>query len=484
MTTLTIDRLEARYRLQPEERHARFALDRALRRVARACLAEALDEAALPRDVVVCLSHLRVPIRLSSDEREEDWARRWAQTIVRRIQAASREHRPDVVVYSSKRAARIDAFLCLLVGRTERAWAWRQAGVVVADVGDDTPSLLIGALRSLASDPTRIIELLVELVRRGDFAALMRAVPWEFWPTLAEAAWRAHGGTAAGPPAPRELVSGASASTVDRVRRRSTLWSAFVAFVVRAAATLPAADVGRALGAFAHFALLEDDSSAAARSASRARALVDALVLAAASALREATVDERIDGDDTFDANLRARQLERAEQARFEERSVEAWTAYGGLLFLLRPLAMLGMPERAASDPATAERPIDEVLHYFARHVCVLTPDDPAALAFAGHPPDDPPPTDRPAQPELVAWMDRELEGLRSWLVDVLDGASGDIDPLAWICRRRALVTGEPGWIELAFSHDDANVTLRRTGLDLDPGWIPWLGAVVRFRYV
>jgi hypothetical protein len=26
-------------------------------------------------------------------------------------------------------------------------------------------------------------------------------------------------------------------------------------------------------------------------------------------------------------------------------------------------------------------------------------------------------------------------------------------------------------------------VEVRRAGLDLDPGWIPWLGAVVRFVY-
>jgi hypothetical protein len=30
---------------------------------------------------------------------------------------------------------------------------------------------------------------------------------------------------------------------------------------------------------------------------------------------------------------------------------------------------------------------------------------------------------------------------------------------------------------------DDVDFDVRMAGLDLDPGWIPWLGVVVRFIY-
>jgi len=41
----------------------------------------------------------------------------------------------------------------------------------------------------------------------------------------------------------------------------------------------------------------------------------------------------------------------------------------------------------------------------------------------------------------------------------------------------------EPGWIELVLPLDSVDTSVRRLGLDLDPGWLPWLGRVVKIRY-
>jgi hypothetical protein len=51
------------------------------------------------------------------------------------------------------------------------------------------------------------------------------------------------------------------------------------------------------------------------------------------------------------------------------------------------------------------------------------------------------------------------------------------------VCRRPARVLADPGWIEIHFSLDDVDTTLRRARLDLDPGFVPWLGVVLRFVY-
>ncbi|SIR54003.1 hypothetical protein SAMN05421829_11929 [Aromatoleum tolulyticum] len=37
--------------------------------------------------------------------------------------------------------------------------------------------------------------------------------------------------------------------------------------------------------------------------------------------------------------------------------------------------------------------------------------------------------------------------------------------------------------LRLSDVHRDVHLDIRRTGLDLDPGWLPWLGRVVRFHY-
>ncbi len=55
---------------------------------------------------------------------------------------------------------------------------------------------------------------------------------------------------------------------------------------------------------------------------------------------------------------------------------------------------------------------------------------------------------------------------------------------VARVVRRRGRILAEPGWIEAVLAVGDTDLDVRRAGLDLDPGWVGWLGAVVRYRYV
>jgi hypothetical protein len=48
---------------------------------------------------------------------------------------------------------------------------------------------------------------------------------------------------------------------------------------------------------------------------------------------------------------------------------------------------------------------------------------------------------------------------------------------------RRGRIVAEPGWVEVMLDLNEIDVDIRVAGLDLDPGWVPWLGAAVRFRY-
>ena len=54
---------------------------------------------------------------------------------------------------------------------------------------------------------------------------------------------------------------------------------------------------------------------------------------------------------------------------------------------------------------------------------------------------------------------------------------------LEFVCRRRAEVVADPGWFEVRLSLDEVTTEIRRAGLDLDPGYLRWLGAVVKFVY-
>ena len=51
------------------------------------------------------------------------------------------------------------------------------------------------------------------------------------------------------------------------------------------------------------------------------------------------------------------------------------------------------------------------------------------------------------------------------------------------IAARDGAISVWPGWVELHLPLDGVDIDVRRAGLDVDPGWVPWLGTVVVFRY-
>ncbi|SFO74810.1 hypothetical protein SAMN05660464_0934 [Geodermatophilus dictyosporus] len=174
-----------------------------------------------------------------------------------------------------------------------------------------------------------------------------------------------------------------------------------------------------------------------------------------------------------------------------------ARTGWGGLLFLLSLVADLGLPARVAADPARFGPALRPVLHGLARLVVaravpdvgLADPGDPAVLAFAGLVPGADPPGPVPRDvlgpevealiTELAARLDRGPAGAATPGRDLADERA----LLVAVCRRRAVIEADPGWIDVLLDPDEVSVDVRRAGLDLDPGHLPWLGCVVRFRY-
>jgi hypothetical protein len=165
-------------------------------------------------------------------------------------------------------------------------------------------------------------------------------------------------------------------------------------------------------------------------------------------------------------------------------------TRWGGLLFLLHLIPELEIPAAALAAPLDA-LPLRWVLHALAGALLALDPRDPAGLAFAGLPPESDPPSDGgpPATDEEAAAMDALAARLQVALHRRLHGAAPADGRAAHallrqVCRRTATVEADPGWFDVRLAFDEVSVGVRRAGLDLDPGWLPWLGVAVRFVYV
>ena len=89
--------------------------------------------------------------------------------------------------------------------------------------------------------------------------------------------------------------------------------------------------------------------------------------------------------------------------------------------------------------------------------------------------------------PEPTAAQRARLEALADgWAGATARAIGGDEDPralVARICARTGRVAYDRGWIEFRLRLADVDLDVRRAGLDVDPGFVSWLGAVVVIRY-
>ena len=140
-------------------------------------------------------------------------------------------------------------------------------------------------------------------------------------------------------------------------------------------------------------------------------------------------------------------------------------TAFAGLLFVVPILARCGFADRLQSHLDFIERRLPErLLGYIARRGGIAE-DDPFAALFPYEPGDDP--------GELRAWMNV----VRRWC-----RRHADLGLLALI-RRRGRVFASDTHLDVMFDLSQIDVRVRRVALDVNPGWVPWLGRVIQFTY-
>jgi hypothetical protein len=170
----------------------------------------------------------------------------------------------------------------------------------------------------------------------------------------------------------------------------------------------------------------------------------------------------------------------------------EVGTAWAGLLFLLATAGDAGLPGRVLDDPALSRRGVRWCVHRAGTTLVPVADDDPAALALAGL---------APARADAVVGGRPPSRGERAAVLRLASawrrattarlGATGvrggirrsDGEVMRWLARRPGEVLAAPGWIRVTLPVSAVDLDVRRVGLDLDPGWVPWLGTVVEYRY-
>ena len=483
MPDLRVAHWRNRYRIPADARDDRARLDQVLRDVATGTLLEAaLERAGIASGEELCIRRLDAFVRLDRDDRDETLAVAWSVALADAIAERVREGGPDVVRYRSPHLALVDMARAVARDDLTNAWAWRQLGISEHEHLAAGAAARVHAIDVLARNPHAATAVVAEVARAGLLGALGRGVPATSWIRLAHRVLEAIGASEALlAVAARRLTGDGAPTDVARLLADGARFEALVARIDRCSAIHHA--VVRSVAdpltatAFAALAMVEQEPRLAR--SDDAVPVIASLAARATTTRPDSTPERRGATSDT------PTDPDRPVPPR-DERAT-ATTAFGGLLFLLHAMRALDIPSALASHELLGGRPSRWCLHQLALALAACEPGDPAALAFAGLPPDasplsldDAPPTDA-ERAAIAAFRDP----LCTWMRQ-RGGAMPEETDAAMLRRsiqRTAIVIADPAWIELRFALADASVELRRAGLDLDPGWVPWLGVVLRFVY-
>ena len=203
-------------------------------------------------------------------------------------------------------------------------------------------------------------------------------------------------------------------------------------------------------------------------------------------------------------------------------------TRAGGLLFLVHVLEHLGVPELLAANPRLQELAVAEHFLAWEAERLEVPPEDPVLRALrASELPSLATPCDFTLPERFRAWArapgpSREVRVADGRVLELdargrmvlavrregdAGGAPAGPPDLVMLLRtlhlaaarvlraggrlslralvlRPARVSATRTHLDLLFDHQLADLRVRRAGLDVDPGWIPWLGLVIRFHYL
>ncbi|MGC5075656.1 hypothetical protein [Agrococcus sp. DT81.2] len=485
-----------------------------LRHVAESRLDDALRQQPLP-DGEWCVRRLDISVELDPERPFSALETGWADRIVAALRLSLLDGSSDVVQFVRPEDAVDDLFTGLVAHRHAHAWAWHQLGLI--EPGDPVPEedargLLLAVLHRMRHES---VGALARLVAGAGVAPVHRLLGAQGWRQAAVIASRDAGATlstlsdagthATEPPVSPSSSGGLRGDLVDgpavaalgaRIAASGSFARAFRSCGLRVD--------GETLAAWAVLATAEVDPTVLRRSdesvreltrivaalltpeprpgmPSAARSTAPSAAAAGAVSGEARTAHDRPHGTDALTDTDTSTGADRDPVTETQPALAELRTAWGGLLFLLNTADLAGIPEALDRPPFDA-RPSGWVLHRIARLLVPAAADDPAVLAFGGldAPPDDEPDAfERRALEGCAArWGRRTARLLRATGTD-----GGRSELVHRVAKRDAAVDREPGWIEICLSLADVDRDIRRAGLDVDPGWLAWLGRVVRFRY-
>jgi hypothetical protein len=444
---------------------------------------ESLRLCALPGEEQGRVYYFR---RLHVRDLPEDGDRRaWLNA----FQSALREQASKAVHGSALRAAAADAVFfhseqeaceMLLMTIASRAmplaWYWRHVSGV--DRVSNAAVELVAVVEKLLATPaswTAVAAAILYVARRRDVLTLLKSIPEEAvsqWLRELGAADRAYAAPLRFSEPVAALLMRALAAFAPEAP--VVLWLATLAVISTQPASVENRSAVRIARASLRGMLAEYSPKASgkpARESSEAsQDRAETLSEAEARALIDSDQEPKPSSNAETECEVQVPPSIRSEKTAGvpelrQELSFGEPSSGAGLFFLLNALRRLQFEEQGHSLLFLAQ-----LLRYIASHAGIGSGDP--ILRWADG-------TEQQSEPEQI-----DQRSLRISLIRVRRWCwkNGRIT-VREIVNRRGYVTLTRTDLDVTLSIDAADIRIRRIGLDLDPGWLPWFGRVVRFHY-
>lgn len=448
---------------------------------------DALSARLTEPDEWLLIRHLPLAVGWRQDATDADVMQRWEQAFHHALeQAVSTPEGSDLVRYRNRREAIADLLYRSALGETARQWAWQRMDLIPRSRLAPFEVLQRG-LKLLHTDSALTWPVLHRLIAgetaTASLTALLRGLPTSDWLALLSACPRTASyarllqdagdgfaasadNTSAFPSDDSSVLSEEARSLLNWAAARSHFAARYshILSVLIAALAWSSAGCADALV----MARLQAVQAKLAALLGISASTTQAHVAAPASTLEARTPSTRSEDLPPVLPVLPSLPNE------FE------WlpTRCAGALFWLARVPASGIFEWLETQSLSASLP--HMLHAIATALGV--PDDDAAMrAFCGG---EIPATSMPSESMPAAFTRRAEELVDTWSA-WLDRSAPDLAAprLASVCQRSGRLRFEPGWIELHLPLESVDTGIRRLGLDLDPGWLPWLACVLRIVY-
>ena len=435
----------------------------------------------------------RLPLRLRwrEDPADADVGRAWGDALSDAIARALDRDDGNCVRYTNRQAALADLVYRAALGDSSRHWAWQRMELIPrAALRSDEVLRHAGA--ELACTPELVWPVITRLLAGEEstacLTAALRALPQEMWLRWVEAcprsagfaralaATRSHVTAASGTALPAETAWNAKAQSLLRwaaargwfVQRHRDLLTVLLCACQEPTHAATESSLQRQLAAARRTlaALLPATAPGAVPPPSAAPAQPRAVAATTASPSSNLANPVQPQAPSPVQSTPAQRRLPELPQP-------QTWlaTRFAGALFWLSRIAAAG----ALKPPEEGE----DALPLFLRELALalgVPSDDPVLPAFCG----GALPAGEASAATIAAAQQRTAEWER-WLATV--AREPPVPRVLAVCRRDGRLRVEPGWIELHLPLSSVETAIRRLGLDLDPGWLPWLGCVVRIIY-